>query len=425
MYTSWSIILFNYQGHEQAEAGVQIGVLNELPSLCCGRAAFGRATDGRSSRQLPAAKWRRRRRQLRLEGRRLEMAGLGSSRSVAAAVVAVAAAVVAVAAAVVAVAAATMLLSTDGINCPGDPNWHIFKDHCYLWSSTLIASWEKALNVCRAYRGTELLYLDTIEEKNWFTTAATGVYWTGLNDRAAESDFHWTTNDSLNVSLIPYFTKDLQRGDLKDCVQLDTTSGLLTDIECSVENYFVCKSMKDMDWFERKQRMGLTLKPPYVFPSKNNLTAAKHECLQLGRACTGILETWIPKMFYLLDASAIFIFNLDTAIYIPAVCVSQFPGPKCGQEDRLCNCIGIVNTSFSEVCGISVQRCQDLCARKKDGTDCSKCIPICPDNAEDVLSGEEASIIMLAKAKIFGGASILSDNDQDYLDGFKVFYGKT
>ncbi|XP_051892713.1 CD209 antigen-like protein D [Pristis pectinata] len=244
-----------------------------------------------------------------------------------------------------------MLFSfTDGINCPGDPDWHIFKRHCYLWSPTLSATWEKALSFCRAYRGTELLYLDTIDEKDWLATKVSGVYWTGLNDRAAESDFHWTTNDPLNAALIPYFRNDLRNGDLKDCVQLDTNFGLLTDIQCSVENNFVCKSKR--------------------------------------------------------------------------VCVSEFPGPKCGTEDQLCNCIGIVQTSFSEVCGISVQACKNYCGRKKNGTDCSKCVPVCPDNAEEVLSMEEAVIVMLAKERIFGGASILTVNDQDYLDGFKVFYKK-
>ncbi|XP_069790341.1 lectin BRA-3-like isoform X4 [Narcine bancroftii] len=239
---------------------------------------------------------------------------------------------------------------TDGINCPGDPDWHFFKQHCYFLSSTLKATWEKALNFCRAYRGTDLLYLDTVNEKDWLTAEVTGVYWTGLNDRITESDFLWTTNDSLNPALIPYFNKDLQNGVLKDCVQLDTNSGLLTDIQCSVKNKFICKSRQ--------------------------------------------------------------------------VCASKLPGPKCGTEDHLCSCIGIVKTSFSEVCGISVQACKDYCARKKDGTDCSKCIPVCPDNAEEVLSMEEALIVMLAKQRIFGGASILTVSDKDYLDGFKVFYRK-
>ncbi|XP_032905176.1 uncharacterized protein LOC116991016 [Amblyraja radiata] len=180
--------------------------------------------------------------------------------------------------------------------------------------------------------------------------------------------------------------------------------------------------LSDMDWFQKKERMGLTLKPPYDYPSKTNLNAAKRECLQQGRACTGILETWRPKVFYLLDASAIFTFNRYSTIYTPAVCVSEFPGPICGHEDQLCNCIGIVKTSFTEVCGIAVQNCQDLCARKKDGTDCSKCIPVCPDNAEEVFSMEEASVIMMAKERIFEGASILTVNDQNFLDGFKVFY---
>ncbi|XP_069790308.1 uncharacterized protein [Narcine bancroftii] len=313
---------------------------------------------------------------------------------------------------------------TDGINCPGDPDWHFFKQHCYFLSSTLKATWEKALNFCRAYRGTDLLYLDTVNEKDWLTAEVTGVYWTGLNDRITESDFLWTTNDSLNPALIPYFNKDLQNGVLKDCVQLDTNSGLLTDIQCSVKNKFICKSRQDMDWFEKKERMGLVVKHQYPYPSKTNLATAKIACLKQGSACTGILETETPKLFYLLTASAIFVYNSSSNIYIPSVCASKLPGPKCGTEDHLCSCIGIVKTSFSEVCGISVQACKDYCARKKDGTDCSKCIPVCPDNAEEVLSMEEALIVMLAKQRIFGGASILTVSDKDYLDGFKVFYRK-
>uniref|UniRef100_UPI00398F29D8 uncharacterized protein n=1 Tax=Pristiophorus japonicus TaxID=55135 RepID=UPI00398F29D8 len=306
----------------------------------------------------------------------------------------------------------------DDINCPGDPDWRIWNDHCVLITS-YIKTWEKARDICKAYRGTELLYLDTVAEKDWLSANVSGVYWTGLNDRANEAIFLWTTNLPLDAALMPYLMNDLLNGDLKDCVQLDTNTGLLTDRPCSEEKQFVCKSIQHMDWFEKRERMGITLRPPYRFESKTTLVAAKITCLQQGTACQGVLETEVPNIFYILDSSAVIIVNPRYSIYVPSVCVSGFPGAKCGMEDEICDCTGILRTSFTEVCGVTVRACQNYCATKMDGTDCSKCIPRCPDNANEVLEKDEAAIITLAKTRIFGGATILTINDFAYLGGFK------
>ncbi|XP_043575776.1 lectin BRA-3-like isoform X3 [Chiloscyllium plagiosum] len=238
----------------------------------------------------------------------------------------------------------------DGINCPGNRDWYMRNDHCYLWKPSLTATWERALNICRAYRGTDLVYLDSLDEKDWLTTQVTEVFWTGLNDRATESVFQWTTNSSLDADLEPFLKNDLMNGDSKDCIEMDANTGQLMDRSCSEIKTFVCKSKK--------------------------------------------------------------------------LCVSNFPASKCGFEDQLCDCTGVMQTSFTEVCGISVDACKNYCVTKKDGTDCGKCIPICPDDANEILKKGEASFVMLVKKRISGGATILTVNDQAYLDGLKIFYRK-
>ncbi|GCC36548.1 hypothetical protein chiPu_0015042 [Chiloscyllium punctatum] len=131
-----------------------------------------------------------------------------------------------------------------GINCPGNRDWYMRNDHCYLWKPSLTATWEGALNICRAYRGTDLVYLDSIDEKDWLTTQVTEVFWTGLNDRATESVFQWTTNSSLDADLEPFLKNDLMNGDSKDCIEMDVNTGQLMDRSCSEIKTFVCKSKK-------------------------------------------------------------------------------------------------------------------------------------------------------------------------------------
>ncbi|XP_038638547.1 C-type mannose receptor 2-like isoform X2 [Scyliorhinus canicula] len=312
--------------------------------------------------------------------------------------------------------------AADNMNCPGDPDWHMRNNHCYLWGPSLSATWEKALDICRAYRNTELVYLDSVTEKDWLSARASGTYWTGLNDRATESVFQWTTNNSLRATLVPFLKTDLVNGDPKDCVQLDSTTGLLTDSICSSVKHFICKSKQFMDWFRKEEDTGLKQRPPFPYQSKPTLAEAKIACLQQGTACAAVLETYGTNAFYILHSSATFIFSPQSTIYTPSVCASGFPGPKCGFEDQICDCTGIVKTSFAEVCGVSVEACKQYCAKNKRGVDCSMCIPVCPDDAAEVLKKDEASVIMLAKRRLFGGATILTVDD--YLDGFKLFYKK-
>ncbi|XP_048469296.1 lectin BRA-3-like [Rhincodon typus] len=207
----------------------------------------------------------------------------------------------------------------DGVNCPGNRDWYMWNDHCYLWKASLTATWERALNICRAYRGTDLVYLDSIGEKDWLTTQVTGVFWTGLNDRANEAVFQWTTNSSLDANLEPFLKKDLMNGDSKDCVEMDANTGLLMDRSCSEIKTFVCKSKKFMDWFLKEEKRGLSSKPPYSYDSRATLAEAKIACLQRGTACTAVLETNVPNIFYILHSSPIITHNSVSNIYIPSV----------------------------------------------------------------------------------------------------------
>ncbi|XP_043575775.1 C-type mannose receptor 2-like isoform X2 [Chiloscyllium plagiosum] len=280
----------------------------------------------------------------------------------------------------------------DGINCPGNRDWYMRNDHCYLWKPSLTATWERALNICRAYRGTDLVYLDSLDEKDWLTTQVTEVFWTGLNDRATESVFQWTTNSSLDADLEPFLKNDLMNGDSKDCIEMDANTGQLMDRSCSEIKTFVCKSKKFMDWFLKEEKRGLISKPPYSYDSRPTLAEAKITCLQRGIACKAVLETDAPHVFYILHSSPILKHNPVSNIYIPSVCVSNFPASKCGFEDQLCDCTGVMQTSFTEVCGISVDACKNYCVTKKDGTDCGKCIPICPDDANEILKKGSTSL---------------------------------
>ncbi|KAG6926970.1 mannose receptor, C type 2, partial [Chelydra serpentina] len=137
--------------------------------------------------------------------------------------------------------------------CPTEPGWRHWNGSCYYWDSSLASStWQEGLQVCRQFRQTELLYLTSRQEKDWVCSNFRGAFWTGLNDQTDESIFQWTTRDPITRQLAKHLRDDLADGGLKDCVWLDTASGLLTDASCEERKPFICKCSEATEWFVKQ-----------------------------------------------------------------------------------------------------------------------------------------------------------------------------
>ncbi|XP_077162091.1 uncharacterized protein LOC143821705 isoform X2 [Paroedura picta] len=198
-------------------------------------------------------------------------------------------------------------------SCPTEPGWRPWNGSCYFWDSSLVSGWHEALQVCQRFRNTELLYLTSLQEKEWVSSNFGESFWTGLNDLKDESVFLWTTKEPLSQPLSQYLHDDMADGGLKDCVWFDTVTGFLIDASCKEKRHFLCKCSEATDWFDKHSGHGAAGDLELLYPSMESLEQAKQECLLERSTCVAVLQT--DKGFYLISSMEDIISKPDSTLY--------------------------------------------------------------------------------------------------------------
>ncbi|CAM4664497.1 unnamed protein product [Caretta caretta] len=310
--------------------------------------------------------------------------------------------------------------------CPTEPGWRHWNGSCYYWDLSLASStWQEGLQVCRQFRQTELLYLTSRQEKDWICSNFRGVFWTGLNDQMDESVFQWTTGDPITRQLAEHLRDDLADGGLKDCVWLDTASGLLTDASCEERKPFICKCSEATEWFVKQLGRGVVGDPAFLHPSAESLEKAKQECLRERSVCTAVLQAGTG--FYLIGSMAGIISRPNSTLYIWTICAEGFSGLRCHrhaapQQRPACDCSGRVRVSATQVCGVPVQSCIDYCRHTTAQSNCSLCLPVCSDSSLGILDPEELAVVSMVQYKVSQSLNLTSENEHDQINASKIIY---
>ncbi|XP_015215026.2 uncharacterized protein [Lepisosteus oculatus] len=253
-----------------------------------------------------------------------------------------------------------------GYHCP--EGWDPWHGSCYLLQTSTPLPWTGALDMCRAYRGADLLYLNSTEEKAWLGSKVSDSFWTGLNDIETESRFFWTAGNSLHPSLAADFHEDRVSGGPRDCVSLDTLTGILTDTDCRLHRPYICKRNESAEWFEEVSGQGLEGAVVDAFVNTEELAQAEERCLGDRQACTAILLQ--DSRYYLLPPSVRTVHNPSTTVYFRTECSAGYSGAQCSvfTEPVQCDCKPGFITTAQKACGVPVSLCDSSAG----------CLPACP-----------------------------------------------
>nr|XP_015215036.1 PREDICTED: macrophage mannose receptor 1-like isoform X6 [Lepisosteus oculatus] len=221
-----------------------------------------------------------------------------------------------------------------GYHCP--EGWDPWHGSCYLLQTSTPLPWTGALDMCRAYRGADLLYLNSTEEKAWLGSKVSDSFWTGLNDIETESRFFWTAGNSLHPSLAADFHEDRVSGGPRDCVSLDTLTGILTDTDCRLHRPYICKRNESAEWFEEVSGQGLEGAVVDAFVNTEELAQAEERCLGDRQACAAILLQ--DSRYYLLPPSVRTVHNPSTTVYFRTGCVLRFQSALRATVGRSARC---------------------------------------------------------------------------------------
>ncbi|XP_061460446.1 uncharacterized protein LOC133373965 [Rhineura floridana] len=332
-------------------------------------------------------------------------------------------------------------------SCPMEPGWSHWNGSCYFWDSSLVHGWDEALRACRRFRKTELLYLTSLQERDWIRSNFRGSFWTGLNDLQEESVFRWTAQEPLSQQMAPYLKDDLADGGMKDCVWFDTATGLLGDASCKDKRPFLCKCSEATEWFDTLPGHGVAGEPSMLYPSAKSLEQAKQECLMERSVCVAILHA--GEGFYLISSMDGVISKLDSTLYMWTICAEGFSGPHCRRAlasppRPACDCSGRFQTMAEKVCGLPVQTCVDDCQRMTAWNNCSVCLPTCtgnqiasqipplaprvlflpthPEASLSQLDPDELALITMVQFKVSHSLNLTAEDERDRGNSSRIIY---
>ncbi|XP_025022899.1 uncharacterized protein LOC103051028 [Python bivittatus] len=330
-------------------------------------------------------------------------------------------------------------------SCPAEPGWSYWNGSCYFWDSSSAGAWPKAREACRRFRRTELLYLTSPQEMDWVRSHFKGSFWTGLNDRKEESVFRWTALEPLSKQVAQYLRDDPANGGLKDCVWLDSATGLLSDASCGEERPFLCKCREAMEWFDQRGGYGVVGEPSLLYPSAETLEEAKQECLLERPGCVAVLET--RSGFYLLGSQDGVTPKADSTLHVWTICAEGFSGPACrrtlARSPRpACDCSGKFEATAEKVCGVPVQTCVEYCQQTTSWNNCSFCIPACTERLSSdrlppvlpawycypteasmsFLDPEEFALITMIQFKVSHSLNLTTEDERDRAVSSKIIY---
>ncbi|MEE6504669.1 hypothetical protein FKM82_005288 [Ascaphus truei] len=135
-------------------------------------------------------------------------------------------------------AAAYMESTLVSLKCPQDPDWWFWNGHCYYVEKEVQKSWSDAKTACNHYKGTGLLIIDSLEEKEWVSNMIKGSSWIGLNDMDKDGKWTWGEEEAANISAA--WLSDINP-DQSGCVEVDSSGKFWTRADCAALKLWICE----------------------------------------------------------------------------------------------------------------------------------------------------------------------------------------
>ncbi|XP_043409012.1 uncharacterized protein LOC102940422 [Chelonia mydas] len=211
------------------------------------------------------------------------------------------------------------------MKCPEDPGWWYWNGSCYYMEETNSLTWLEAKNYCTAYNGTDLLLLDSAEEKAWVTSVLQKPVWI-FSLGASQSDAEKSGRKNQRVTVSP--TKSTAPD---SCDQLNV-NGSLNQINCSSLAFWVCERREGDSMFWKYSRRLLT--KPSGRDTYSSLEFALSACI-LKADCTGVTY-WGKRYIPVTGKELIFSKNRQDAVYLRSACSKGHYGAYCQKKCPTC-----------------------------------------------------------------------------------------
>ncbi|XP_077183101.1 uncharacterized protein LOC143832485 isoform X2 [Paroedura picta] len=237
------------------------------------------------------------------------------------------------------------------LKCPFGVGWWFWKGNCYLIEKTRKVKWKEAVELCKRFRDTHLLHLDSADEKSWLREMITSQMWIGMSWNKIE----WQWENGLKVNTKATWL-NIEGDAHESCGTLHQTKRVLQSAKCSQNFHFICKKNESMNIFQPYngyiivQRQNVL--PKYFY----DLSSAKEDCIFERTTCTGIIFT--TGFYYMVSGIDVFkSTNVADLLYVKTGCNPGFYGTNCQFECKQCPsglpCHGI----NGECVGTSTTRC--------------------------------------------------------------------
>ncbi|XP_039207752.1 uncharacterized protein LOC120311809 isoform X3 [Crotalus tigris] len=223
------------------------------------------------------------------------------------------------------------------LTCPEASCWHYWNGTCYCLEENQEGTWTEALKFCKRYTFTELVTLNSIQEKNWILDLPLDNFWIGLNNLEETQSFSWSEGTRANTSSWVQLSNPLQPN---TCVKVSKHS--LVAVSCDTEAHWICQRSAVADRYQEHKGKVLLSPKSSMSQVHTDLISAKIACLELREQCTGI-TTW--NNGYALARGTVLLKSKEkqSVAYVKSDCSLGYFGTNCSSVcnrcygDELCN----------------------------------------------------------------------------------------
>nr|XP_028573720.1 uncharacterized protein LOC114591207 [Podarcis muralis] len=218
------------------------------------------------------------------------------------------------------------------LRCPLGDGWWYWGGKCYLIDEKRKVAWSEAQELCRRFKDTNLLEIQSLEEKTWVKAMINQQMWVGMKWHSETSRWQWGdgTNVNTNIDWL-----NIEGNKLDGCGTILKNKRLLQSAKCSEKFYFICEREESMNIFQEYKG--------HIIPQRQNalpkmfytLSDAEEDCIFEKTTCTGIVLS--QGQYYMVSGTNIFkSIDAHDTLYVKSVCNPGFFGTNCQFTCKKC-----------------------------------------------------------------------------------------
>ncbi|KAJ7316340.1 hypothetical protein JRQ81_002502 [Phrynocephalus forsythii] len=239
------------------------------------------------------------------------------------------------------------------LKCPLGTGWWYWKGKCYLIEKNRKVMWKNAQELCRHFKGTRLLQLETPDAKLWLRQMISEQMWIGMWWHSRKREWQWGDGTKAETNL--HWLK-IRRDGHNDCGTLLNNQSMLLGAKCREKLYFICGRQEDLDIFQEYKGHIIPQRQQTLPITFYTLEAAKKDCIFERTTCTGVVFS--QGRYYMVSGKTVFkSIEAEDILYLKSVCNPGFYGTNCQFRCKKCANRLPCHAVTGECVGTSLTKC--------------------------------------------------------------------